>query len=135
MNTKMGILTIVDARIVSVEKGNCENIDAERFVCAFSVEAPGSALPIKVLLKSGYADLFYNNELKDGSTKSGELVLDTNSGPFLICHDVSCSFTGYIREVRSKEIVVENPFELVFNRITSYESIDDECSEDSDDQA
>ncbi len=129
-----GIITVEDAKIISVEKGNVEK-DAERHVCAFSVESIDSELPIKVLLKGAIAKLIYETQLKDKATAPIDESLTDGNEAFIVTGFTTVSFTGEIREIRSKEIVVENPDFSCFERSVTYEVFDAEPIERPADQA
>jgi hypothetical protein len=124
MNVVNGTLEVIDAVIVSVEKGNMGNPNAERFVCAFNVCHPDIGTDIKVLLFNNYAKTIWNI-IKDFKTQYKEGVVTGDKFNILQSTSTSVSFYAEIREIRKNVIVVQDPDRLVFNTQIEHSLLDD----------
>lgn len=124
MAIKKSTVTLVEldkCKIVSVEAGNVNKVDAADTVVAFSVSGDeptwaGTPTKYKVLLKGKQAQTIYNLFLAGGNTVT-KVIADVK-----VDKTVVVSLKASVREVRTGETVLENASNVVFD--FSYKLID-----------
>lgn len=121
------IIKATNCIITSVEKGNVEKEDVLTPVCAFSVLNQDDNTKIKVLLKGNYAKRVWGSKLKNGFSLPKDDRFKSCNYNIELSEYTVVDLTGAIREVRKDgEIVVENPYELIFYNNTEFREVCDE---------
>lgn len=108
-----GKIKVSQARILTVEKGNADK-DVEKPVCAFTVDTGETELKVKALLKNDLAKTVFHHILAGGTTASSVIQSEVSQS-LQLRKEVLVTFTGEFRELRPKEMVLDNLSELKFN--------------------